>query len=406
MKILMTISWRNIWRHPGRSGVLLASIIAGLWAGVMIIGLMNGMFLQRMDYLIDSEITHAQVHHPEFLTEGYSRLYIPNHEEIDEWLREDTRVRSHTLRTITDGMLQSPVKTSGTRIRGIDPERERETTTFHENIIDGEYLDSSIRNPVLVGKRLADTHNLEIGDRVVLTFEDINNELTSAAFNIAGIFESASPQYDDSNVFVNSEDIIRLIADRPVFHEIAMMLHREDDAEAVVTGLNERFSGIEAQTWYELSPEIRMMVEFGGAMLYIITLIIMLALAFGILNTMLMALFERMREIGVLLSIGMSRIRIFLMIMLEATILTLTGALAGIGLAWLSIRQLSESGINLEMFASGLAEIGWDHIIYPFVESSEFVAIVIFVIVITILATLYPAVKAMRVNPLEAARDT
>lgn len=406
MKILMTISWRNIWRHPGRSGVLLASIIAGLWAGVMIIGLMNGMFLQRMDYLIDSEITHAQVHHPEFLTEGYSRLYIPNHEEIDEWLRDDTRVRSHTLRTITDGMLQSPVKTSGTRIRGVDPESERQTTTFHENIIDGEYLDSGIRNPVLVGKRLADTHNLELGNRVVLTFEDINNELTSAAFNIAGIFESASPQYDESNVFVNSEDMIRLIADRPIFHEIAMMLHNEDDAEAVTAGLNERFSGIEAQTWYELSPEIRMMVEFGGAMLFIITMIIMLALAFGILNTMLMALFERMREIGVLLSIGMSRIRIFLMIMLEATILTLTGALAGIGLAWLSIRQLSESGINLEMFATGLAEIGWDHMIYPFVEGSEFVTIVILVITITILATLYPAVKAMRINPLEAARDT
>jgi len=107
-----------------------------------------------------------------------------------------------------------------------------------------------------------------------------------------------------------------------------------------------------------------------------------------------------------LLSIGMSKIRIFGMIMLESSILTLSGALVGMILAWLSIMRLSETGINLEMFAEGAAMIGFDHMIYPFMTTGDFVTVLVVVIVITLFASFYPAVKAMHINPLEAAKDS
>ncbi len=405
MKTLLTIAWRNIWRHPARSGVLLAAIIAGLWAGVLVTGLMNGMMQQRMDYMIESEITYAQVHHPEFRTEGNAWMFIPEHKEITEWLAADDRVKSYTSRVITDGMLQSPVKTSGVRIRGIDPERERETTTFHENMVAGEYLDNEMRNAVLLGESLASDHNMEIGDRIVLTFEDTESELTSAAFNIAGYFKSASSQFDDRNVFVRSEDLSHLLSERPVVHEIAMMLTSDEYTAPVVKEINERFEGVIAQSWYEISPELGTLQAMNGMYVFILNGIILIALAFGILNTMLMAIFERMREIGVLLSIGMSRLKVFAMITLEAIILSLSGAFAGIFLAWLSISYLHNQGVNLEMFAAGIEEIGWPTVIYPFIYTHEFVYVVILVIIIAMLATLYPAFKAFKINPIEAAKD-
>ncbi len=405
MKTLIALSWRNIWRHPARSSVLLAAIIVGLWAGVVAVGMVNGLMQQRIDYLIESEITHAQVHHPEFLAEGYSWLDIPDHDEIVSWLENDERVVSFSSRTITDGMVQSPVKTSGVRIRGIDMASETRTTNFHENLVEGEYLDSEIRNAAIIGERLASEHNMEVGNRVVLTFEDINNELISASFNIVGLFRSASVDYDERNVFVRADDFIDLLSDQPVYHEIGIMLSDEEFAAPLVDELNSAFPGIKAQTWRQLSPELSMLVELGGVMVILITMIIMLALAFGILNTMLMALFERMREIGMLLSIGMSRRRVFGMIMLEAFILTIAGAVVGMSLATLSINYFSDAGLNLEMFAEGAAQLGWDHIIYPTLSIAEYAVILAVVVMITLLASVYPAIKGIRINPLEAARD-
>lgn len=407
MKTLLTISWRNIWRHPARSSVLLAAIIIGLWAGVMAVGTMNGMLQQRTDHVIDSELTHVQVHHPEFLSEGYSWMHITDHESITSWLDDDERVASHTSRVLTDGMLQSPVKTSGVRIRGIDVESENRTTTFHENMVEGDYLDTDMRNPVIIGRRLAEEHNLDPGHRIVLTFEDVNNELTSGSFNIAGFFESASADYDKRNVLIRSGDFMALLSDQPVYHEIAMMLENDACASHVASDLNDEFPDIHAQTWNELSPELNLMVQLGGSMTYIITMIIMIALAFGILNTMLMALFERMRELGMLISIGMSRLRVFTMIMLESVMLSITGAVSGILLARASLYYFRDTGINLEIFADarGFAEIGFDHIIYPIITPGEFTGMLLVVIFITLLASLYPALKAIRINPLEAAKD-
>jgi ABC-type lipoprotein release transport system permease subunit len=359
MKKLLVIAWRNIWRHPARSGVLLAAIVAGLWAGVVTTGITNGMMQQRMNYMIDSEITHAQVHHPEFRTERKAGMYIPGHEEITARLADDDRVASYTTRVISSGMLQSPVKTAGVMIRGIDPEKERQTTTFHENLTGGDYLDVDFRNPILLGESLARDHNMEPGNRVVLTFEDMDGELTSAAFNVAGTFRSASSHFDDANVFVRAEDLNRLLAhDQPMVHEIAMMLTSDNYCRTVVDELNEQFDGIKAGTWYEISPELGTLQAMSGIYIFILTGIILIALAFGILNTMLMALFERVREIGVLISIGMSRIRVFLMITFGAIIISLSGAFVGILLAALTVNYLSSTGINLEMFAAGIEEIG------------------------------------------------
>jgi ABC-type lipoprotein release transport system permease subunit len=406
MKMLLSISWRNIWRHPARSGVLMMAIIAGLWAGILVTSLTNGWIHQRFVNLIQEEITHAQIHHPGFLTEREPGMYIENTENIFSTLDGDERVLSWSARTLTDGMIQSPLTSSGVQIRGVQTDRERATTTFHENLTAGDYLDTDLRNPVLLGERLADKLNVEIGNRIVLTFQDLDNEITSGSFTISGLFRTASNPYDERNVFVRADDLQALLGGQAVYHEIAMMLQDEKLSSAVAADLNSEFEHIAAETWYELSPELRYITDAGGNLIVYIMAVILLALAFGILNTMLMAIFERMRELGMLLAIGMSKLRVFVMIMMESVILTFSGAAGGLLLAWLTLGYLGEKGIDMtSVGGESMAEFGYDAVVYPIAYANDYVTTIILVVITALLAAIYPAIKALRLNPGEVVRE-
>ncbi|MFO8030470.1 MAG: FtsX-like permease family protein [Cyclonatronaceae bacterium] len=405
MNVLFSISWRNIWRHPARSGILIAAIVAGTWAGILTAGWANGLVEQRIEYLIGTELSHVQVHHPEYQMEREPWMTLSRADSVMAYLREDERVASFAPRTLAEGLARSPVTTGGVRIRGVDPEMERATTTLHERVVEGEWLDADVRNPVLIGRKLSEKLGLDIGHRLVLQFQDLDNRITAGAFSITGLFQSASSDYDERNVLVRSEDLSELVAGHDVYHELAITVHHIEDADTVAADLNTRFPGNHTQTWFELSPEIRYMSDWGGIMTYILMVIIMMALSFGILNTMLMAIFERMREIGMLLSIGMNRSRVFMMIMLEALMLTLGGALAGFLLSWITLGYLSSRGVDMSMFSEGLAEFGFDPVTYPFVTPGEYAGITVIVILAALLASVYPAIKAIRVNPVEASRD-
>lgn len=406
MKMLLTISWRNIWRHPGRSGVLMGSIIAGVWAGVMISALTNGLLEQRFNNMIETQLTHLQVHHPDFLTEREPQMFIPGAQPILDELNRDPRVLSATGRTLVDGMVQSPLTTAGVQIRGFSDETERKTTTFHENITEGVFPGDGIRNPILIGEELSEKIKTEIGNRVVLTFQDVENELTSASFTVSGTFKTSSAPFDESNVFVRSKDLSGLMADSTIYHEIAVMLVQEEVADSLAIELNSSFDGIHAETWYELSPELRYLTDFGSSMTLYVMIVIMLALAFGILNTMLMAIFERMKELGMLMSVGMSKMRVFFMIMIEAVILSFTGAAIGMAVAWGSVMLLAENGLDLSgVGGDSLAEFGYDAIIYPVVTQGDFVTTAVLVVTTAIFAAIYPAIKALRMNPGEIIRQ-
>lgn len=406
MKLLISIAWRNIWRHPARSSVLLGAIIAGMWAGILISSLSNGLMVQRFNNLIEESMTHVQIHHPEYLVEREPSMYIRRADAIEEYLSNHEDIRSFTARTITSGMIQSPLTTAGVQIQGIRVDLETATTTFHENMTQGDYLDTDIRNALVMGEELAKTLEMEIGNRVVLTFQTVDNELTSASFNITGFFKTASNQFDERNVYVRSADLSGLIAGRPIFHEFAMILNDADHSEKIVLEINNEFPESKAETWYQLSPELRYIADFGNSMTFYVMLVIMLALAFGILNTMLMAIFERMRELGMLMAVGMSKMRVFFMIMTESVILTFTGALLGITLAVLSVNWLGNTGIDMAaMGGESLSEFGYDTVVYPIITLSDFFSISVLVAITALVSAIYPAVKALRIKPIDVVRE-
>jgi len=406
MKMLFSIAWRNIWRHPGRSGVLIASIVAGMWAGIMVSSWANGLIEQRVNNVINEELTHAQIHHPEFLTEREPGMYIQPYVDIITFLKNDSRVQAYSSRTLLDGMIQSAATTSGARIIGIDKEMERETTTFHQNLIDGEYLNNDLRNPVFIGEKLINKLNVEIGDRLVLTFQNIENEITSGAFTVSGVFRTGQNLYDEQTVYVNREDLSDLVANRPLYHEIAIMLHDRNQGEPLVSDINQQFNSVTAETWIELSPEMRYMTQASGSYMFYIMIVILFALAFGILNTMTMAIFERMRELGMLMAIGMNKLRVFTMIMLESVMLTLTGAAVGMFVGYLTVNYFNKNGLDLTAIGGDSFEIwGYEALVYPYVNPEEYLYVMFLVIATALLAAIYPALKALKLVPGEVVRE-
>ena len=406
MKMLMMISWRNVWRHPARSGVLLGAIIAGLWAGIVVSAWTNGLIDQRVNRVIQEELTHLQIHHPDYQTEREPTMFLEQIDEITQQLSINERVTGFTLRTKADGIIQSPLTSSGVQIMGVIPEREREVTIFHQNLISGEYLNANIRNPVIIGRGLAEKLNVDIENRVVLSFQDLNNDLTSGSFNIVGIYYTGQPAFDEYKVYVSAADLSDLMSSDQIYHEIAVMLTDADKSRELADELNQQFINIKAETWTELSPELRYMTGSGSSSSFYVMVVIMFALAFGILNTMLMSIFERMRELGMLMAIGMGRAKIFIMIMTESVMLTLTGALLGMFFAFGTIKFFSEKGFDLtSVGGDSLKEWGFDAVVYPKIAGEDYLMIALLVIVTALLSAVYPAVKALRLNPGEVVRE-
>ena len=405
MKMLIKISWRNIWRNRQRSVIMILAITAGLWGGLLAASIAMGLIDQRFRTGIEQEFSHVQIHNPEFLKDNSPKYSIDNSREIFDRLKDDEHVQAFSGRALVNGMIATANQTKGINILGIDPEREPETTSLDKNIIEGNFLDETMRNPVLIGKRLAESMKAGVGSRVVLTFQDLDNELVSVACRVSGIFQTANTMYDESNIYLLHSDLNELLGGENLINQIAIVLVDYRESDPFVEAQKAIYPDLTIRTWAEISPQLSLYYQMGMTMFIIILIIILMALAFGLLNTMLMSVFERIRELGVLMSIGMSKKRVFLMIVIETVFLTLTGAMVGMLTGFATIKLVSNKGINLAPLGGDtLQDFGFDPVIYPQLEGSLIIYLTILVILTALLTGIYPAFKAIRLQPAEAVR--
>lgn len=241
--------------------------------------------------------------------------------------------------------------------------------------------------------------------KIVLTFQDASGNITGAAFRIAGIYSITNSVYEGMNVFVRYEDLARIAnIDSAAVHEIAMLIEDREFSASVGNTLQDEFKNITVRTWKEIQPDLALTTDYIQITYYIVITFILLALGFGIVNTMLMAVLERIKELGMLMAIGMNKKRIFFMIMLETVFLTLTGAVVGMALSVGVIALTQSTGIDLSKYAEGFQAIGYSAIVYPKLDYSFFFSVTLLVIATGILSSIYPAIKALKLNPVEATR--
>jgi ABC-type lipoprotein release transport system permease subunit len=385
---------------------MITSIALGLVVGVFYMAFMQGMVDTRIESATKSELAHLQIHAPHFLDNNETAIVIKDAQKLTAEIQKASGVKAASYRLVAEPFVMAAHGTGGGRLIGVIPEMEKKVTDIAEHLIDGTYLEKSGRiPPVLIGEKLAKNLNLKIGSKINIQLVDLNGDLSSKGFRVGGIYKTSNTGFDEIYLFVNYDELQAQLGTMPdVAHEIAILAEGGDQADLLKPAIEKLVAGQEVKTWKELSPEMSLLTDSMDQYMYVFILIILLGLCFGIINTMLMAVLERTKEIGMLMAIGMNKRRIFSMIILESVMLTVTGGIFGIGLGALITKFFETTPINLSMFSEGLESYGYAALVYTSLKPEMLVIISILVIITGLLSAIYPARKALKLNPAEATR--
>ena len=403
--MILSVAWRNIWRNPFRSGVIIAATAVGMFAGIFCVAFLKGWMNQRLETGIETEFSHIQLHNPFFQGNYDLSMFMPEGMSISDQLKEIPGIDGSSPRLVLLTMVSSAETNTGVKVTGIFPEKEKTTSNLFSYISQGNFLESRIRNPVVIGKKLAEKLKVKLKSKIVIKCQDSDGNIISGAYTVSGIYDIINNRFEELNLFVRYNDILEMVNLREgVAHEITVHITDPGNTEKIKTEIQTRFPGTKVLSWQELTPEFGFIIELGNLYALVIVIVILLALSFAIVNTMLMAVLERIKELGMLLAIGMSRKKVFSMLMIETVLLTFTGGAIGITLGILFTLATGKNGIDLSRYAQGFEEIGRSPIVFPELEFGLIALTSLLVILTGIAASLYPAGKAINYNPAEALR--
>jgi len=402
--MITSLAWRNIWRNAPRSLIIMLSVTLGLFAGISVLGLYQGMLNSRVETVIFREVGHLQLHHPAFSQDMQASFILP--ERVNEAAMKNVKeIHAFSFRSVSAAMLSTASGSSGVVILGIDKEKEAAVSQLDRKMLEGKLLADEMKNPVVVGKKLAEKMKLHLKSKIVLTFSDSANNMVSAAFRVSGIYESENAPLDERILYVPRQRLNQLLTTESAAHELVMILKEWVNPDTVAAGLSAEFPDLKIEKWQDLSPETCTLTDIANQYSIIIISIIMLALAFGIINTMLMAVLERTREVGMLMALGMSKVRLFRLIVVETMFLTLSGFPVGLLLSWLSISYFHTHGIDLSAFRGELMKsYGFSQVIYPEFPYHQLSEVILIVLFTALLSGIFPALKALRLKPVDALR--
>ena len=403
--MLFKIAWRNIWRSKLRSMTVLMAIALGIWAGIFLISFSAGLNLQRTRDALESTIGHVQIHNPKFDNEQRINYWMEDVPVLEQVLDSSSLVKGYSPRVVLNGMVSSANSAGGARIMGIDPAMESSSSNIHEKLIEGTWFEDERKNQIVLGWKLAEKNKLRIKSKVVLSFQDEEGNIVTGLFRVGGIFRTVNSRWDETNVFVRSRDLFNTLGIEPKFHEMVILLKDVEDTEAMDDQLAAADGKDAIKTWKDVAPELAYADEMMSTMLFIFMSIIMIALLFGIVNNMLMAILERRRELGMLMAVGFNKRKLFAMILYETVFLGLVGGPVGIFMGYFSVLYFVYNGADLSIFGEGLESFGLSSIIYPELDTSYYLMVGLMMIVTTVIASIVPAYKALKLNPVEAIRS-
>lgn len=402
--ILLNLAWRNLWRNTRRSVIVLTSVAIGVVATVILDTLSRGMIFQMLNNQVGSHVTHMQIHRAGFHKNPVIQNTIADPERIETVLWSDPEIVLYSARVVTFGLLSSATNSSGISIVGVDPERERSLTTIRSYIVEGSYLTGAPRE-IVIGKALAEKLEVGLGDRVVAMASAKDGTMGSELFRVAGLFETFSSEFDKTSVYVPRSSAQAMLELGSEVSEFAMLVTDPDRLAEISKRLRSRLGEeYEVLPYTDLLPFLVLQIELYDQSMVIFYVIVGIALIFGIINTMLMSVFERIKEFGVLKAIGMKNGRILFMVLTEALFLGIIGTVVGFLVGYLVYLPLSTYGLDLSAFSGSLRSFGVGAIVYPVLTAGVITNALIIIPLMAVTGAVYPAVRAMRLEPVRAIR--
>lgn len=400
--MIPTLAWRNIWRNGRRSAIVLAAIAIGLISLSLTDSIYNGVMVQMFEDEVGTHITHLQVHRAGFNNNKIVQNWLPEPARVDSLLRTNPRIKAYSKRVVAFGIVSSSANSSGISLVGIEPENEQRVTTIARLLVAGTYLKSGQR-AALISRRMSEKLEVGLGDKIVIMATTLTGEVGADVYRICGLYETPSSEFDRAFLYVPLEYAQTLLGLGDHVMEYAAVM--VDPATADQSGkdlqkaLGPRY---EALSYADLIPMMMRIIDVFQQTMIVYYVIIGIATMFGIVNALLMSVFERTRELGILMATGMRNRSILAMILLEAFFLSLLGTVLGLGVGLGLSAILSNTGIDLSVYAEGLTMLGARSTIYPIVSLQGVVSGLTIIPAIAVVAALYPALRAVRLEPVKA----
>jgi ABC-type lipoprotein release transport system permease subunit len=408
----MKMAWRNLWRNPRRS---VLTILAIAFSGLLLVFMISFQF-GTYDDMIELSL-RVGPGHLQVAAEGYRenmemRKVVENPEAIGRILEGLQKVSAYTYRANAFSLLSSEKRTYGAMIKGILPEREARVTTIEKITREGEYLSRESGNRILLGRTLAENLKLAVGDEVVLLGQGRDGSVASAVLKVEGIFSTGMPEMDRNMAMIHLDNFNELYFMRGAVHQVVAVCNTLDDVPAVERKIEAALEQLNSEhnlvvwNWRQLIPGLLQGIKidlFSGVIFYLLLIIVV---AFSILNTFLMAVFERTREFGVLLALGVTQARLTGLLLYESIFLTFTGLAAGMAGGALLTIYFSKQGIRIPGAEEILRQYGLPEVLRPELSSLSLLLGPAVVLGITFLTALYPALRVRFLKPANALRTS
>jgi len=402
--LLLTLAWRNLWRHTRRTLVMLFALLLGVWAMIFMASLVRGSMEQHIGKEILNLTGHVQIH-----ASGYRDDPAVEHSfNVPDSLKiamQQAPTVAASARVRVPGVISSEYESAGIMLVGIDPAGEHGLSFLDTSIRNGRNLESTTDPGVVIGKKLAERLETSLGRRVVLMSQTTKNEIGDRGFRVVGIFKADPQAMETSYVFIGRDVAQQMLGMGREVSEVAVMTGSRVVQESFIERLRAAAPGLDTQPWTEVQPLLVLMENVNNVVLFIWFAVVFAAMAFGLINTLLMAVFERTREFGLFQALGMPPRFILGQVLVESLILLALALVLGNVAAWANVASL-KGGIDLSRFAEGLELVGVSPVIYPILAAGDIVVANIVVIVLGVLASLYPAWRASRYVPVEAITRT
>ncbi|MET0067589.1 MAG: FtsX-like permease family protein [Candidatus Thiodiazotropha sp.] len=400
----LALALRNLVRNRRRTTITLMTMIFGIATLTLLSAMNDGWLNQMKTNFILSFTGHLQIHAKGFEASQNLRDRIEAPEEITRLIPGYPEISGWTERIRTSGLASVNGNSAGVQIMAVEPEQETWVTSMHQSVKEGHWVRPGINNELLLGITIAQNLGAKLGDRVILMTQRPSGEMVSEVFYLHGILETGAPQVDRTLALISLNGAQQWLQMDDAVTDIVIRAEKHAQTESLYRAFIQQLSGAsyEIMPWQELDPMVRQWLEFSDAYGFVVLFVVILLVLTEILNTMLISLHERQKELGVMVAIGTNRRQVFMMLLLEAVLLILIGAILGYMVGSLIVLNLADSGIDLTGYANAFEFFYMDPVIHPQLTQASAIKILTATLAAALLAGLYPAWKATRM-PLNRA---
>ena len=403
MNYILKMSLRNLARNKRRSALSAIAIAIGTALLLFMSATIRGEMRGALDLTINLRTGHLQIHTEDYKDENMSLKredMIEGPLEISGQIEEIAQVKAASPRLNISGIVAFKNETIGVQILGIDPPSAT-NAMYIEGMVAGEYFGTDDREGVLIGLPLAESLDINPGDTIDLIINTSEGDTDEQRFTVRGIYTTDTPAYDKSTIFMPLEKAQTISRTDNYASMIYILLHDMDDTAAVKDAI--QAPGYIVEDWVELNQLIVIVEQLSNAMMFFFNLMVLGVTSTVIMNTLLMAVYERTREMGILGALGMKAKQVKALFLTEATLLAIGGVLIGLAIGVPLVLYYAQVGFFLgDMGISANSSFMFGNSIYPYPTVGDAISVSVAALLITMLSGYYPASQAAKLEPVDA----